>query len=89
MKWNKKKEELKQEDKSEIEKAEAKNDFADLSALTCLLCQRKFKSKVDLSRHIELSNLHKVTKTCYSVLFFLWRLKKKVSSFSFFFVLLE
>ncbi|KAG2236629.1 hypothetical protein INT48_000184 [Thamnidium elegans] len=59
LKWNKKKEELKQEDKSEVEKAEAKNDFADLSALTCLLCQRKFKAKVDLLRHIELSDLHK------------------------------
>ncbi|GAA5802657.1 hypothetical protein HPULCUR_008131 [Helicostylum pulchrum] len=59
LKWNKKKEELKQDDKSDVEKAEAKNDFADLSALTCLLCQRKFKAKVDLLRHIELSDLHK------------------------------
>lgn len=61
MKWNKKKEELKQEALTEAEKQDAKSDFADLDALTCLLCQRKFKSKADLSRHLELSDLHKVT----------------------------
>lgn len=46
---------------TEAEKQDAKSDFADLDALTCLLCQRKFKSKADLSRHLELSDLHKVT----------------------------
>ncbi|KAI7888135.1 uncharacterized protein EV154DRAFT_518807 [Mucor mucedo] len=59
LKWNKKKEELKQQDLTEAEKQDAKNDFADIDALTCLLCQRKFKSKADLTRHLDLSDLHK------------------------------
>ncbi|KAH9811955.1 hypothetical protein DFH28DRAFT_1084511 [Melampsora americana] len=35
------------------------DDFSDMNRLTCLLCQRQFKSAEDLSRHNELSNLHK------------------------------
>ncbi|KAI8984701.1 hypothetical protein BDF20DRAFT_861283 [Mycotypha africana] len=54
--WNRKKEELKHE--REIEEQAIKN-YADLSAMACLLCQRKFKSQADLERHQELSELHK------------------------------
>ncbi|EGG09543.1 uncharacterized protein MELLADRAFT_115762 [Melampsora larici-populina 98AG31] len=35
------------------------DDFSDMIRLTCLLCQRQFKSTEDLARHNELSNLHK------------------------------
>ncbi|CAO3653532.1 unnamed protein product [Mucor hiemalis] len=59
MKWNKKKEELKHEDQSTFEKEQAKSNFANLTSLSCILCQRKFKSKPNLSRHQDLSHLHK------------------------------
>lgn len=65
MKWNKKKEELKHEDQSTFEKEQARSEYADLSSLSCILCQRKFKSKPDLSRHQELSDLHKVNECFY------------------------
>jgi hypothetical protein len=38
----------------------ARESFADLTAIACLLCQRKFKSIGDLQRHQEISELHKV-----------------------------
>lgn len=80
LKWNKKKEELKQEDLTEAERQDAKSDFADLDALTCLLCQRKFKSKADLSRHLELSDLHKVKSSSSASPFYFQKKKKKLSS---------
>lgn len=36
-------------------------DFADLVKMTCLLCQRQFKSTNDLGRHVEISQLHQVS----------------------------
>lgn len=42
------------------EEHQAKTDYADLSALICLLCQRKFKTKADLEKHQAVSELHKV-----------------------------
>lgn len=69
MKWNKKKEELKHEDQSTFEVEQARSEYADLSSLSCILCQRKFKSKPDLSRHQELSDLHKVTSVLLSCVF--------------------
>ncbi|PLW17265.1 hypothetical protein PCANC_11638 [Puccinia coronata f. sp. avenae] len=35
------------------------DDFSDFTRLTCVLCQRQFKSPEDLQRHNNLSNLHK------------------------------
>jgi len=35
------------------------DDFSDFNRLTCVLCQRQFKSPEDLQRHNNLSNLHK------------------------------
>ncbi|WAR59263.1 hypothetical protein PtB15_10B605 [Puccinia triticina] len=35
------------------------DDFSDFTRLTCVLCQRQFKSSEDLQRHNNLSNLHK------------------------------
>ncbi|KAH9459470.1 hypothetical protein Pst134EA_019623 [Puccinia striiformis f. sp. tritici] len=35
------------------------DDFSDYDRLTCVLCQRQFKSPEDLQRHNNLSNLHK------------------------------
>lgn len=35
------------------------DDFSDFNRLTCVLCQRQFKSAEDLQRHSNLSNLHK------------------------------
>lgn len=43
------------------------DDFSDMNRLTCLLCQRQFKSAEDLSRHNELSNLHKTNLESESV----------------------
>ncbi|CEP13444.1 hypothetical protein [Parasitella parasitica] len=57
--WNRKKKELKHEADLETEQELAKADYADLSALACLLCQRKFKSKPDLEKHQAISELHK------------------------------
>ncbi|KAL9546409.1 hypothetical protein MBANPS3_006670 [Mucor bainieri] len=57
--WNKKKEELKHESDLQAEQEMAKSDYADLSAMACLLCQRKFKQKSDLERHQAISELHK------------------------------
>ncbi|KAL7308841.1 hypothetical protein PS15m_010986 [Mucor circinelloides] len=57
--WNKKKEELKHESDLQTEQEMAKSEYADLSALACLLCQRKFKQKSDLERHQAISELHK------------------------------
>ncbi|KAG2202815.1 hypothetical protein INT46_009975 [Mucor plumbeus] len=57
--WNRKKEELKQESDLKTEQDLAKSEFADLSAMACLLCQRKFKAKADLERHQAISELHK------------------------------
>ncbi|CEG67439.1 hypothetical protein RMATCC62417_03870 [Rhizopus microsporus] len=54
--WNKKHLELKEEKEHE---EQARVHYADLSSLTCILCQRKFKSKSDLERHQQLSELHK------------------------------
>ncbi|KAI9490342.1 hypothetical protein BDB00DRAFT_838098 [Zychaea mexicana] len=34
-------------------------DFADLTMMACLLCQRKFKTSQDIQRHQEISQLHK------------------------------
>jgi hypothetical protein len=51
--WNQKQAEL-------ASAAEKKIDFADLSRMACLLCQRKFKSLKELRRHDDLSELHKV-----------------------------
>ncbi|CEI94246.1 hypothetical protein RMCBS344292_08460 [Rhizopus microsporus] len=48
--------ELKEEKEHE---EQARVHYADLSSLTCILCQRKFKSKSDLERHQQLSELHK------------------------------
>ncbi|KAF7725814.1 hypothetical protein EC973_009237 [Apophysomyces ossiformis] len=58
-KWNQKKAELKQVQTEETESELPEDDFADLSMMACLLCQRKFKTKQDLERHQELSELHK------------------------------
>lgn len=58
--WNRKKEELKHESDFQTEQEMAKSEYADLSALACLLCQRKFKQKSDLERHQAISELHKV-----------------------------
>ncbi|KAI9480414.1 MAG: hypothetical protein EXX96DRAFT_562500 [Benjaminiella poitrasii] len=57
--WNRKKEELKKEREADEEEETAKENFADLKSLICILCQRKFKSKLDLERHQEVSELHK------------------------------
>ncbi|MBW0469041.1 hypothetical protein O181_008756 [Austropuccinia psidii MF-1] len=35
------------------------DDFSDLNRMTCVLCQRQFRSPEDLKRHNNLSNLHK------------------------------
>lgn len=51
--WNQKQAELASPADKEI-------DFADLSRMACLLCQRKFKSLKELRRHEDLSELHKV-----------------------------
>lgn len=58
--WNRKKQELKHESDLETEQEMAKSEYADLSAMACLLCQRKFKQKADLERHQAISELHKV-----------------------------
>lgn len=39
--------------------ANDEDDFSDFNRLTCILCQRQFKSAEDLQRHNSLSNLHK------------------------------
>ncbi|KAI7904946.1 uncharacterized protein BX663DRAFT_501116 [Cokeromyces recurvatus] len=57
--WNRKKEELKKEREAEEEEEKAKKNFADLKSLICILCQRKFKSKQDLEKHQQVSELHK------------------------------
>ncbi|KAL0146150.1 C2H2-type zinc finger transcription factor [Mucor lusitanicus] len=57
--WNRKKEELKHESDLQTEQEMAKSEYADLSAMACLLCQRKFKQKSDLERHQAISELHK------------------------------
>ncbi|CAO3635218.1 unnamed protein product [Mucor fragilis] len=57
--WNRKKQELKHESDLETEQEMAKSEYADLSAMACLLCQRKFKQKADLERHQAISELHK------------------------------
>lgn len=44
----------------ETNTAEQEEDFADLSIMACLLCQRKFKTLQDLQRHQNASELHKV-----------------------------
>ncbi|KAG0790348.1 hypothetical protein G6F57_005212 [Rhizopus arrhizus] len=54
--WNKKHKELK--DDKEIEE-QAKQHYADLTNMACILCQRKFKSKLELEKHQSLSELHK------------------------------
>ncbi|KAG2178821.1 hypothetical protein INT43_001667 [Umbelopsis isabellina] len=51
--WNQKQAEL-------ASPAEKDMDFADLSRMACLLCQRKFKSLKELRRHEDLSELHKL-----------------------------
>lgn len=51
---------MKNERKEDEELEKARNNFADLTAMACLLCQRKFKSKADLERHQDISELHKV-----------------------------
>ncbi|KAI8347652.1 hypothetical protein BD560DRAFT_410929 [Blakeslea trispora] len=58
-KWNRKKEELKQERQVEEEIEQARHDYLDLVGLTCILCQRKFKSRPDLEKHQAISELHK------------------------------
>ncbi|KAG0164005.1 hypothetical protein DFQ28_010932, partial [Apophysomyces sp. BC1034] len=58
-KWNQKKAELKQVKTEEAEPEVPTEDFSDLTMMACLLCQRKFKTKQDLERHQELSELHK------------------------------
>lgn len=40
--------------------------FIDLSKMACLLCKRQFPNKEALSRHQQLSDLHKVC--CFSIL---------------------
>ncbi|KAJ2958010.1 hypothetical protein NQZ79_g6360 [Umbelopsis isabellina] len=51
--WNQKQAEL-------ASPAAKEMDFADLSRMACLLCQRKFKSLKELRRHEDLSELHKL-----------------------------
>ncbi|ORZ03642.1 hypothetical protein BCR43DRAFT_483703 [Syncephalastrum racemosum] len=64
-KWNQKSAELKTavaaEDEEEALKSSdlEEDEFADLDLMACLLCQRKFKSRQDLQRHQDLSELHK------------------------------
>ncbi|KAL1931021.1 hypothetical protein VTP01DRAFT_10158 [Rhizomucor pusillus] len=69
-KWNKKKAELSTSSSSSADPAAEEEadvftiageheSFADLSIRACLLCQRKFKTLQDLSRHEEASELHK------------------------------
>ncbi|KAI8452906.1 hypothetical protein BY996DRAFT_4583894, partial [Phakopsora pachyrhizi] len=53
-------EEVQQESNSTQEAGSAnEDDYSDFNRMTCLLCQRQFKSVEDLSRHNSLSNLHK------------------------------
>ncbi|KAG1442832.1 hypothetical protein G6F56_010900 [Rhizopus delemar] len=54
--WNKKHIELKND--KEIEE-QSKIHYADFTTMACLLCQRKFKSKAELERHQDVSELHK------------------------------
>ncbi|KAI8881904.1 G-patch-domain-containing protein [Backusella circina FSU 941] len=57
--WNEKKEELKVE--GEIREKQDSDDvsFANYASLSCLLCQRKFKTRADLGKHQDKSELHK------------------------------
>ena len=36
--------------------------FIDLSKMACLLCKRQFPNKEGLQRHVQLSDLHKVSR---------------------------
>ncbi|KAI8141338.1 hypothetical protein BJV82DRAFT_173548 [Fennellomyces sp. T-0311] len=51
--WNQKKAELKEASSEEV------YDYADMTIMACLLCQRKFKTLQDLQRHQQVSELHK------------------------------
>lgn len=42
-------------------------EFSDMSAMTCLLCARKFKSQDQLDRHNKESDLHKARFLQYCV----------------------
>ncbi|KAI8987052.1 G-patch domain-containing protein [Pilobolus umbonatus] len=55
--WNQKKKELKSMDDTEEESDTV--DYSDYTSLACLLCQRKFKTTTDLTKHASLSALHK------------------------------
>ncbi|KAI9306240.1 hypothetical protein BJ944DRAFT_263878 [Cunninghamella echinulata] len=67
--WNQKHEELisknKEKEQDSLEStsdnniSEEQEDFADYTRMACLLCQRKFKTPNDISRHQALSELHK------------------------------
>ncbi|CAO3608717.1 unnamed protein product [Cunninghamella blakesleeana] len=64
--WNQKHEELVSKDKEKKEENSLETtsdntmeDFADYTLMACLLCQRKFKTPNDISRHQALSELHK------------------------------
>ncbi|KAA1121129.1 hypothetical protein PGTUg99_016329 [Puccinia graminis f. sp. tritici] len=68
-KWQSKHQEIASAGTSEEEKSHLtiapehlvvdEDDFSDFNRLTCVLCQRQFKSPEDLQRHNNLSNLHK------------------------------
>lgn len=73
--WNQKHEELVSTNKEqkevennlEITPNNTIEDFADYTLMACLLCQRKFKTPNDISRHQALSELHKVR--CFTQVF--------------------
>lgn len=44
-------------------------EFSDMSAMTCLLCARKFKSQDQLDRHNKESDLHKARAKLLQCLF--------------------
>jgi hypothetical protein len=58
--WNEKKEELKTEGEKRDDAEDDQVSFANYVGLSCLLCQRKFKTRADLGKHQDKSELHKV-----------------------------